>query len=76
MRRRVRMKLFTCQRCGERIVTFDSATQQPCPACGAAASTNSGLVFHIPIEPEEATDFPELAPEARAPREDLVQLFI
>jgi hypothetical protein len=70
------MKLYTCQRCGGRIVSFDSETTQPCPACGAAASTGSGLIFHIPIEPTEATDFPELGPEARAPREDLVQLSI
>ena len=65
------MLLFTCQSCGERIVTFEATSEELCPNCGETASAQAGLRISIPLGLE---DFPELRLEARGARDDLVRL--
>ena len=65
------MLMYTCDACGERIVTFENASNTDCPKCGAVASATSGLRISIPLGLE---DFPELRSVERTEREDLVLL--
>ena len=64
--------MYTCQACGERIVTFENVSEGKCPKCGANASAQSGLRISIPLGLE---DFPELRSVEGTKREDLVRIF-